>query len=477
MPTAQLGVYLSGALHTLLLWLIFLVVPSLTADCIAREKREGTLGLLFMTPLSAGGIVAGKALAQGLRAFTLWLAVAPILTIPFLTGGVTMTNALRELSLEFCAMVLCLAAGLLSSSLVKQRNAAFFLGFTLAGIFLITFAQLFFIVFSVAWLGPPGAKPASVWHGSLELMFILSAIIGMNGNMWGVVRMIPGLAELIKWLCILGPPLALLIFCFVAKYAAWRIERSWQDKIPSRRREGLARRYCTPVFRGWWARRMQRTMDRNPIAWLQQYSLKARVAKWGLCAVFLTVEGLTLSGPDNSEIVQTALLLMLAGVCTFVGVSGFLEEKRSGALELLLVTPVSVNKLIFGRVWGLWKQFAPATVIWAGFAVCDLWGRSAASYNFNPYEVFRQLFVMACAFFTLPVFATYFALRVKNLVVGAVLTWVALGAPAMLAAETGFFLTGSGDPPPMLVLLSYGAFAALTCFMLRHSLSRRIYSF
>jgi hypothetical protein len=331
-------------------------------------------------------------------------------------------------------------------------------------------------VFSVAWLGPPGAKPPSVWHGSLELMFILSAIIGMNGNMWGMVRMIPGLTELIKWLCILGPPLTLLIFYFVAKYAAWRIERSWQDKIPSRRRESLVRRYCTPVFGDWWRRRMQRSMDRNPIAWLQQYSLKARAAKWGLCAVFLTVEGLTMGDrPGNSGMVQMCLLLTLAGVCTFVGVSGFLEEKRSGALELLLVTPISVNKLIFGRVWGLWIQFAPAAVIWAGFAVCDMWGTSSA--YLNPYEVFRQLFVMACAFFTLPVFATYFALRVKNLVVGAVLTWVALGAPAMLAEETGYFLRSSGEPDAILVFFSYGAFAALTCFMLRHSLSRRIYSF
>ncbi|HTA31241.1 MAG TPA: hypothetical protein VK731_12195, partial [Candidatus Cybelea sp.] len=66
-PSAQLGSWLFGGLHSLLLGLIFLIVPGLTADCIARERREGTLGLLFLTPLSAGGIVAGKALAQGLR--------------------------------------------------------------------------------------------------------------------------------------------------------------------------------------------------------------------------------------------------------------------------------------------------------------------------------------------------------------------------------------------------------------------------
>src|SRR5271170_5831836 len=94
---ARLGSGLFGGLHSLLLGLILAIVPALTADCIARENREGTLGLLFMTPLSAGGIVAGKALAQGLRAFTLWLAVLPILAIPFMTGGLTWFDAASAL--------------------------------------------------------------------------------------------------------------------------------------------------------------------------------------------------------------------------------------------------------------------------------------------------------------------------------------------------------------------------------------------
>jgi ABC-type transport system involved in multi-copper enzyme maturation permease subunit len=126
-PANQLGGYLLSALHALVLGLIFVIVPGLTADCIAREKREGTLGLLFLTPLSAGGIVAGKSLVQALRAFTLWLAVLPILILPFTTGGVTWFDALTALSLEFCATVLCLAAGLIASSLAKERNTAFVL--------------------------------------------------------------------------------------------------------------------------------------------------------------------------------------------------------------------------------------------------------------------------------------------------------------------------------------------------------------
>jgi ABC-type transport system involved in multi-copper enzyme maturation permease subunit len=146
-PVRELGGYLVGWLNTVVLGLIFVIAPGLTADCIAREKREGTLGLLFLTPLNAGGIVAGKALVAALRAFTLWLAVVPILIIPFIGGGVTWFDALSALSLEFCAMALCLAGGLLASSLARERNTAFVLAYVLGAFFLCVFSLVFEIIF------------------------------------------------------------------------------------------------------------------------------------------------------------------------------------------------------------------------------------------------------------------------------------------------------------------------------------------
>src|SRR5712671_3578217 len=42
--------------HLTLFWSIWILVPLVCADCISREKREGTLGLLFLTPLRATDI-------------------------------------------------------------------------------------------------------------------------------------------------------------------------------------------------------------------------------------------------------------------------------------------------------------------------------------------------------------------------------------------------------------------------------------
>src|SRR5213083_2901332 len=59
-----------------------------TADCLSGEKREGTLGLLFLTDLKGHDIVFGKLAATSLNAFYGILALFPVMAIPLLVGGV-----------------------------------------------------------------------------------------------------------------------------------------------------------------------------------------------------------------------------------------------------------------------------------------------------------------------------------------------------------------------------------------------------
>ena len=57
-----------------------------TADCLSEEKREGTLGLLFLTDLKGYDVVLGKLAATSVGAFYGLLAVLPVLAIPLLGG-------------------------------------------------------------------------------------------------------------------------------------------------------------------------------------------------------------------------------------------------------------------------------------------------------------------------------------------------------------------------------------------------------
>src|SRR5262245_15199743 len=55
-----------------------------TADCISSEKREGTLGFLFLTDLHSADVVLGKCFATSLGSFFAVLAIVPVLGISFL---------------------------------------------------------------------------------------------------------------------------------------------------------------------------------------------------------------------------------------------------------------------------------------------------------------------------------------------------------------------------------------------------------
>src|SRR5262245_54135925 len=87
-------------MHWVLFWSIWFVVPLMTGDCISRERREGTLGLLFLTPLRAWDVVLAKGLAHALRGGTVVLAAVPVLTLPFVLGGVDWRHVVVSLALN-----------------------------------------------------------------------------------------------------------------------------------------------------------------------------------------------------------------------------------------------------------------------------------------------------------------------------------------------------------------------------------------
>ena len=60
----------------------------LTSDCISRERREGTLGLLFLTDLRGADVAFGKLAAKAILPFYALLAMFPALAVCLLVGGV-----------------------------------------------------------------------------------------------------------------------------------------------------------------------------------------------------------------------------------------------------------------------------------------------------------------------------------------------------------------------------------------------------
>src|SRR6185369_12388194 len=129
------------------------------------EKREGTLGLLFLTPLTPSGIVLGKSLIHAVRAITLFLAVLPALALPFLLGGLTWKDCVVSLLLNSSALVLALAAGLLASTIVTDSRrvlaVALALSLGLAYLFMLFHLRYFYLTLS-KFLTLPFTPPSAI---------------------------------------------------------------------------------------------------------------------------------------------------------------------------------------------------------------------------------------------------------------------------------------------------------------------------
>ena len=89
--------------------------PRLTAGVLAEERRNQTLGLLFLSGLGAGEVFASKFLSAALVAFTDLLALFPMLALPFLLGGVSFEVFLATISALPALMLFALAVSLLAS--------------------------------------------------------------------------------------------------------------------------------------------------------------------------------------------------------------------------------------------------------------------------------------------------------------------------------------------------------------------------
>jgi ABC-type transport system involved in cytochrome c biogenesis permease component len=238
---SQLGVWIFDALK----WIAFIFACSagvfLTSDCLSEEKRDGTLGLLFLTDLRGHDVVLGKLLATSLRTFFALLAIFPVMAFSFVLGGVE-PGDFRHTLLALCntvffSLALGMAVSVISRDPHKAMTAA--LGATVSFLFLI---------------------PALDW-----------LILGRNSGNPLIGLLSPAFAfthtdsyrALDFWFSILSVHLAGWCLLAVASVLA---PRTWHEKGF---RPGFGTRWNVPFFSPADAAvRRQRWLDKSPVAWI-----------------------------------------------------------------------------------------------------------------------------------------------------------------------------------------------------------------
>ncbi len=424
--SAQQGQAMFATLNTILFCLIWLIVPLSTADCLSREKREDTLGLLLLTPLRPFELVVSKLFSALWQSSVLLVAAVPMLLIPLLVGGVNLLDVTRATLSLITALLSAVAVGVGASSLCERRGRAWlvvlvlgagWLGLQLSGHGLLFMLEL---ALSNPSFSPPWAP--NDFHGLIVLPalgWFMQSGVGplVSGGEFNTTagRVLVSAVVLV---------ITFAACCQIIWLAAGRVRRFAEARFLTARQEQVRSWFTRErLALGVLDRRRRRLLDGNPIEWMQSRRWSHRLVKWGWLLVVSAVLAVTTTFDGSRLDKSFAATLWLGTFMLFslllVSASSLQHERENGALELVLVTQVSPRMLMRGRLNSLWKSYLPAAALvtvgcWA-FAMND-------RFDYSPYLADWRDFVALVAltlFFaiqliTLPVIGLCFSLGCRN---------------------------------------------------------------
>lgn len=318
-----------------------------TADSLSEEKRDGTLGLLFLTELKSFEIVLGKMVARSLRGFYGMIATLPILTFCILLGGIRGMDTLNMAILLIATMLYSLAAGMFISSLTTEDKTAF-LG-TIG--FLIALSVIPPIVWKIcAGLTKSSAFDFILYASPFYGFHTMPRVSIYNGEF---AKAIAGLVALtVAFLALAARNVKISFKRDVAEPLELSAEQQFVHRVVHRHNSGAA-------------------LEANPFRWLLERERLYR-------KILAIVAFAAIAGP----LIATAAAPALgAGVSLNIGINGLYamhivwkllvvsdalrrlhSDRRSGALEQLLVTPLPVAGIISAQLRRTFRLFLPSAV-------------------------------------------------------------------------------------------------------------------
>ena len=336
-----------------LLYCLFLGTAR-TADCISVERREGTLGLLFLTNLNSGEIIAGKLCSTALASVYGLMAIFPMLALPLLMGGITFGWFAHVVLALLNGILFALAAGFLASVVSRRQFTAIALalGFAVS----LTGGMMLGAAAANAYAR---TRPLGSWLAAFSPVYTLlvangAPLFGPN-RFWFSAVVVAGLS-----LGSLGLTTILLARTWrdrPKRVRAWdRLGVWWRSAlIPAAKRVALHRRLLAI----------------NPVFWLgARQSVSAPVFMF--LAVVLTLITVYVAAPFFGRVMGGGTSAPVGGylfawlwtglaihalVLYYAAMSAsqrLAEDKQTGALELLLCTPITERTI----ARGLWLAYA-----------------------------------------------------------------------------------------------------------------------
>jgi len=353
-PSTAHGRHLFRTLFTFAFVYCLFIGSRVTADCLSGEKREGTLGLLFLTDLKGYDVVLGKLVATSVNSVYGLLAIIPVIALSVQLGGVSASELWRSSLVLLNTLFFSLAAGIFVSTLSRDERKA---------MFATVFVSLLF-----------GAGP-----GLLVFMLGTSFRLFEDPNMiWPILSFSPayGLGHIL----LSGAPFmpfpaeSFWVSLSLIHGVSWGflvvsslvLPRIWQARSSSSRLQKQRERIEQWAFgaAGERASHRRRLLDINPFLWL------AGRERWKPSYVWFYLAAVSATWFwgwhkysdvmfDRKTLIPTVLLFqvflkiwVISEAC-----SRLAEDRRSGALELLLSTPLTVRDILRGQWLALYRQF------------------------------------------------------------------------------------------------------------------------
>ncbi len=335
---------------------------------ITEERQDGTLGLLFLTPLSSLDVLLGKLSGAGLTALYGLIAVIPVLAFPLILGGVTFGEVFRAAVVLLNTLALSLACGLIGSVRSRDGIAAIVraTGWLIGLLILPLLIELG--VQSLDWskfgnnLSPAGAaSPAAALILARDSGYASSA-----NSFW------------------LGQLASSAISVVLVAVAAWRLKGTWRQDEPIRLPATVSPRTARA-----------KTTSTDAV-----HTLGAVVARRaGNRRWFWSVMGLGFlaklpslmqsGGPVLGTLSIVFLPLALAGLAStlvliYVAARTYAEARQTGEMEILLTTPVE-DRDIVRTLWLALRPFVVwLTVLGAGIQLPGFGMRLFMSWPTEP---------------------------------------------------------------------------------------------
>jgi ABC-type transport system involved in multi-copper enzyme maturation permease subunit len=352
-PSVSFGQTLFWGLSGLCMIYCIFAGRIMTADCLSREKREGTLGLLFLTDLKGHDVVLGKLVATSLAGFYVLIALIPFLAVPFLAGGMTSGELWRMALVLVNTFLFSLAVGLFASSISRDHRKA--MGANL--LLLLALAAGPVAIEGLLVLINPRLLPIQeLLYTCPAYPFLLSAdkrfALSPSHFWWSLATVFD-----------LTIVLVLL--------ASQTTPRAWQDKFAPRKvpqkseprpramRKGAGEK--SAAFRA-------RLLNVSAYFWLAARPGRKVIYVWilmALVACWWMIPHLFFASVEMEAGYALAIMLNLALKLwiTVEAGSQMAEDKKSGAFELLLTTPVTLRDIVRGQFMALRRQFLAPLVV------------------------------------------------------------------------------------------------------------------